>query len=99
MYTCHNELLNYNEQIFNELYKMDTLIKMTKNMCEEKEFSGQYYGVTDDNINKLSAERNDYINMLTIASDTVSFLLKLNLDLEKFMSIDYNNTPTIAADK
>lgn len=99
MYTCHNELLNYNEQIFNELYKMDTLIKMTKNMCEEKEFTGQYYGATDDNINKLSAERNDYINMLTIASDTVSFLLKLNLDLEKFMSINYNKTPTIAADK
>ena len=76
-------ILKTHEKAFNELYFTNTLVKMIKNSCEKLEYNGEYYGLTSDNKNKLSAERNDYINMLTLISDRISKLENLNLTLEK----------------
>ena len=78
-----------------ELFRLISLIKFTKESCLAKEMSATYYNLNDLNRFKLSEERNDYINMLSIAEEML-FLLK-----EKFINDEkyYNSTPTIAADR
>ena len=40
-----NKLLSFHQETFNELYKMDSLVQITRRNCESIEFSGQYYGI------------------------------------------------------
>ena len=72
---CHQE-------VFNKLYKINTLINMVKIMCEEREYKGEYYNISRDKAIKLSAERNDYINALTIVLDAISETIKLSILME-----------------
>ena len=62
------------------------MVNMLKSSCENKEYSGNYFGMDFEGIKKLSAERNDYINMLTLISDRLSVLININLSLEKELS-------------
>lgn len=71
------------DKAFNELYYINTLVNMMKLSCEDKEYKGSYFGMDFEGIKKLSAERNDYINMLTLISDRISTLININLSLEK----------------
>lgn len=87
----HNsKLLYFNQETFGELYVLDTLINMTKESCQDREFSGQYYGIPPEMIAKLSAERNNYINMLTLFSEKVSNIMNLNLRLEQELCLEQN---------
>lgn len=79
------------ESSIDDLFKLNTLIKVAKESCLEKELSSAYYGLNDRNRLKLSTERNNYINLLSIAEEKL-FLIINTLE-------DYNSTPTIAADK
>lgn len=80
----HNsKLLDFNQETFEELYIVDTLVQLTKSACEEQEFKGQYYGIANDSRKNLSAERNNYINMLNILSDKISNIMDLSLSIEK----------------
>lgn len=81
---------SFYEQAFNEIYILNTLISMVKNTCERREYSGDYYGISKEASEKLSNERNEYINMLTVVSDKISHLIKLNLLLEKEMTLQKN---------
>ncbi len=81
-----SDLLSYNNKTFEELYIITTLIQMTKSACTEKEFKGQYYGSSTEAKNQLSAERNEYITMLTLASDRLSKLMEINLGIENKIS-------------
>lgn len=71
------------QELFNELYVIETIVNMTRNSCLEQEFNGQYYGTTGENSAQLSAERNNYINMLTILSEKISNIMNLNLSAER----------------
>ncbi len=71
-------LRNYCQQAFDELYIVDSIVNMTKSSCMEQEFNGQYYGASCECSKKLSAERNNYINMLTILSERISNIIHLN---------------------
>ncbi len=73
------------QELFNELYVIETIVNMTRNSCLEQEFNGQYYGATGENSAQLSAERNNYINMLTILSEKISNIMNLNLSAEREM--------------
>ena len=78
-----SNLLSIYEKSFNELYYADTIVEMTRQSCKDREFSGQYYGVSEENAAKLSAERNHYINMLDMLSERISNMKNFNLLLEQ----------------
>ena len=82
---------------FDKLYNIKTLIKMTNNTCKELEFRGEYYGMNYNNANRLSSERNDYINMLEMIYTNISDFMNIYLSLEQ--NCCYDNIPTIAADR
>ncbi len=77
-----DKLLCYYQNVLNELYIIDTIVKMTSDSCMEREFSGQYYGTTGKYSAQLSAERNSYINMLSVLSEKVAILIDLNISAE-----------------
>ena len=81
-----SDLLSYSDKTFEELYIITTLIQMTKSACKEKEFKGQYYGTSTKAKNCLSAERNEYITMLTLAADRLSKLMEISLGVENKIS-------------
>ena len=85
-------LRNYCQQAFDELYIVDSIVKMTKNSCLEHEFNGEYYGASCESSKKLSAERNNYINMLTLLSERISNIIHLNGLIEnEFLLQDNSN--------
>ena len=61
-----SRLVSIQQANFNELYKADSIIQLTIHSCQEREFAGQYYGATQEMKKKISEERNNYINMLTL---------------------------------
>lgn len=96
-----NRLLSGYEKIFDELYVADTIINITKSSCLNREFSGQYYGTTGEYSEQLSAERNNYINMLTILSEKISNIKELNILLENEVLLQensYNRSRKITAE-
>lgn len=81
----------YNQQSFDELYMFETLIGVLKKSCESREFGGQYYGISSrEGAKLLSAERNEYLNILTLLSDRVANLKKINLNLENDICLQKN---------
>ena len=91
-------ILVHCERLYDELFTLESIIKLTKDVCLKKEFTAIYYELTENNKIALSEERNHYINLLSIALDKVEKLKTLNLTLENEASY-YSKTPTIAADK
>ena len=83
MQNTNNKLLCCYRDAFDELYVVETIVKMTISACQEREFNGQYYDIPVKNIPLLSAERNNYINMLTLLSERVNNIMNLNLLMEK----------------
>ena len=79
---CGSQLLSFYQETFNELYKIDTLVQVTRSNCENIEFSGQYYGIPREMVALLSAERNNYINMLTILSERISEIINKGILIE-----------------
>lgn len=78
-----DKLLSIYQQAFNELCVIDSIVQLTRKSCEDYEFSGQYYGISYEMVARLSAERNNYINMLNIVSERITNIINLNLSMEK----------------
>ena len=89
MAKIHNsKIVAFNQQTFEELYIIDSIIDVTRNTCENFEFNGQYYGITSEKSRHLSAERNNFINMLNILAEHVENIKDLNIDLEKEVTLE-----------
>lgn len=88
--THNNKLLYIHQEAFEELYMIDTFVQLTRTSCQECEFKGEYYGITNEMSKKLSAERNNYINMLSIISDKISNIMDLNLTMEREIMLQQN---------
>lgn len=87
------EFFSIFQESFNELYTLRSLITVIRCLCEDKEFKGEYYGLEKNEIQKLSAERNDYINLLYILVDKTANIINLNLELERQIAKElYENT-------
>ena len=95
---CTNEVQSELNVVLSELYTLESIIELIKDTCLEKELSLKYYGLKNCELLKLSTERSHYINLLSICLDKINNLKKVNENLELNFS-NYNNTPTIAADK
>jgi hypothetical protein len=94
----HNILMSNFDIIFEKIFTLETVIKLTLSSCKEKEIKAEYYNITFNNIINLSEERNNYINMLTIALEKLEEIKTISSGFENEYVI-YNKTPTIAADK
>ena len=67
---------------FDELFCLESIIKLTKTACLEREESSNYYHLPVKYKFPLSEERNNYINMMNIALDKVNNLKKINSTIE-----------------
>jgi len=74
------------DNCFNQLYSLESILTLTREVCQEKEFSASYYNLPQREKFILSEERNHYINMLDLALDRVSDLKKINTGLEYELS-------------
>ena len=73
------------ENYFDELFCLESIIKLTKCACLEKEFSANYYNLPSKYKYTLSEERNHYINMMNIALEKVNLLKEINNSMEDEM--------------
>ena len=94
----HNVLMSNFDIIFEKIFTLESVIKLTLNSCKEKEIKAEYYNLASNNIINLSEERNNYVNMLTIALEKLEQIKTISSNFEREY-VNYNNTPTIAADK
>ncbi len=70
------------DNCFSQLYYLESILQLTKDVCQEKEFSSIYYNLPPKYKFVLSAERNHYINMLSLALDRVANIKQINNGLE-----------------
>lgn len=82
----HKKILACFQNTFDELYLLESVIKLTKESCLEREVNAQYYNLTQEKKKSLSEERNNYINMLSIALDRVKNLKEIHSLLEEKIS-------------
>ncbi len=73
-----------NENMINELYTLESLVKTTVENCLNKECNSEYYR-EQDRKKKISEERNDYINILTIALSKIKHIQMLNTEIENLI--------------
>ena len=88
------KLLNFCQKLYNELESISTIIVITKSYCINKEVLGEYYNSSRDISVKISTERNDYINMLTLLSEKLTNTKDLcnSLEDEAVLHNDSNNS-------
>ncbi len=70
------------EKSIEELFTLESILKVTKETCLERELAGLYYNLGNDAQTGLSEERNHYINLLGIALDKIANLKEINLTAE-----------------
>lgn len=93
-----NELLcNYVDESFEAIATLETILELTLKSCFLKENDAIYYDISDNLKLELSKERNQYMNLLSIALEKVEHIKNINIMLES--RVPYSKTPTIAADK
>lgn len=71
------------DNAFELIDSLKSVINFTKKVCEDKEILSKYYNLTSEDKLSLSEERNNYINMLSIALDKVKSLENINICLEE----------------
>lgn len=79
----HNHVLSCFQTTFDELFLLESIIKLTKESCLDREVTSQYYNLSEEKKRHLSEERNNYINMLSIALDRVKILKDINNQIEE----------------
>ena len=96
---AYKQLFSYYENTFDIVFLLESIIKVTQETCIDKEIYSVHYNLSSKDKMSLSQERNNYINMLSLALDKLSNLKEINLYIEKELNCLQSNTPTIAADK
>ena len=85
MNNSYKKVLSSCDDCFTKLYSLESILQVTKDVCQEKEFSSIYYNLPPKYKFTLSEERNHYINMLSLALDRVSDLKKINFSIENVL--------------
>ena len=84
--TFNDVAQSYYDEVMYELFNTNTLVNVAKLCCQEKEFKGEYYGIPQNFIPMISNERNEYISLLTLISDKLNNINRLNLNAQKELS-------------
>ena len=79
----HKHILSCFQTTFDELFLLESIIKLTKESCLDREVTSQYYNLSEEKKRYLSEERHNYINMLSIALDRVKILKDINNQIEE----------------
>lgn len=78
-----NELLcNYVDESFETLAMLETILELTLKSCFLKENDAIYYDLSDNLKLELSKERNQYMNLLSVALEKVEHIKNINIALE-----------------
>lgn len=77
-----NVILSYQDELLNELYNANTLIKAAMTCCQEREFNSEYYGIPQNYVSYISNERNEYLSLLTLAFDRMQYVNTINMNIE-----------------
>ena len=85
-YSHISEVILCNDRLSDELYSTCTLVNATRTSCQFKEFNGEYYGIPQSYVKKISDERNEYLSLLDLISDKIGKAYKINLNLEDKLS-------------
>ena len=80
------DILSFVENTFDVIYSLETIIKVTQDVCLDKENGAVYYNLSSKEQFILSEERNNYINMMNLALDKLTCLKEINLAIEKKIS-------------
>ena len=80
------KVLSNFDDTFELLFSLESIIKIVHESCLDKEVYSKHYNLTSKEKLDLSIERNNYINLLTIALDKISNLKRKNLILEESLS-------------
>lgn len=80
------KVLSNFDNTFQLLSTLESIIKVIQESCLDKEVYSKHYNLTSKEKLDLSIERNNYINLLSIALDKISSLKDLNLILEESLS-------------
>ena len=81
------ELLSCFDDTFEQLYSLESLIKVIQDSCRNKEIYSIYYHLPLKDKTSLSQERNNYINLLALALDKISNLKEISLSIEKQLTL------------
>ena len=82
-----SDALSYNDEAFSEIHNTSSLIDAVLTWCKDKEFRGEYYNIPRKYAVKLSEERNQYLSLLTMASDRLHNLKQLNINIEQELTL------------
>ena len=77
------EILSTFDGCNTELATLESVVKAAKELCLDKELSSYYYNLTVPAKIGLSDERNNYINLLSIALDKIENIKTINDSIEK----------------
>lgn len=80
-------LIDTINSIFETMYSLESIIKLTLTSCSNKEIYSIHYNLPSSDKKTLSEERNNYINMLNLALEQVNNLKELNLNIEKEITL------------
>lgn len=80
------------QEILEELYVVDSIIKVTQSYCNYSESEKQFYGLSTQDSTLLSQERNNYANLLKVAQEKVDNIIKLHCSFEEQLLLQkYSN--------
>ena len=82
-----NNALVYTEEVIDEVYSADVLLNATICCCQEKEFRGEYYGIPEVFVKKISNERNEYLSLMTLLSDKIRYIGTLHEHIERELTL------------
>ena len=68
--------------VFDIIFMLESILKITRETCYYKQESLTYYGLESFSKQRLCEERDNYINMLSLALEKVETLKQVNQFIE-----------------
>lgn len=85
-----NSIISYNEELYDEIFNVDVIVNATKCCCQDREFRCEYYGIPVDFVHNISNERNEYLSLLTVISDKIHHINRLNKCIERELTLHHH---------